>query len=404
MYLKYNLRGVVGKDLNEKEIRRFAKNIVSYIYVNKHKPCVVIGKDNRVTSDYILNFLNSILLKSGIEVSVLGTTSTPEVAYLTKKFKYTLGIMITASHNSYEYNGFKCFNVLGEMVDIDKQVIRKVRLVNYKKLIDAKTFKEVYLRELKNKLNPNNIKCIFDCANGTMVDIVRKIFPRNQIIGNNTSGEDINQSCGSQCLDRLINMCKKYKKIGFAFDGDGDRVIAIDENGSVVDGDKIIYILATQKLGFGDKVVGTQISSLGLEISLRRLGVSLIRERVGAKYVARRIKKENVILGGETCGHIFLSSAISDGVAIVIELLNILNRTGLTFEQLLSGYKQTFKLTKDFKVDNLIECDEYEKIDNNVRVVVRRSGTEDVVRVFVEGENIDAVKLKFEEVVKSIAS
>lgn len=399
MQSKYNLRGIVGKDLNEKEIKKFAKNIIGYIYENKCKPYIIIGKDNRVSSDYIFNLINSVLLKYGVETNFVGVATTPELAYLTKKFKFSLGVMITASHNSYEYNGFKCFNNTGEMIDIYNKDIKRCK-IEYKKIVDIGKFTELYIRELKNKLNTNKLKCVFDCANGVMLDIVRKVFPRQQIIGRDASGKYVNDCCGSQYLDNIISICKKYKKIGFAFDGDGDRVVAIDECGQIIDGDKILYILATQKLGFGDRVVGTQISSLGLEISLRRLGVLLIREKVGAKYVAKRMKKENVILGGETCGHIFLSSTISDGIVTAIELINILNRTGFTFTELLSGYKSMYRITKDVSIDNIKNVREIEDMDKGVRVIVRKSGTENLLRILVEGESEDLVKAKLEEVLK----
>jgi phosphoglucosamine mutase len=402
MLLKYNLRGVVGEDFGEKEIRFFATYVISYIYTNKYNPSIIIAKDNRVSSDYILNLLDSILLQNGIEVNIVGISTTPELIYLTKKFKFSLGIMITASHNSCEYNGFKCFNSNGEMLDIQKQGIKHYRKKTYGRVVDVGKYKELYLRYLKNELNSNNIKCVFDCANGACVDVVRKIFPRQQIINVDKTGRLINHNCGSEHLENIIAICKKNKKIGFAFDGDGDRVIAIDEKGEVIDGDKILYILASQKLGFGDKVIGTQISSLGLEISLRRLGVCLARENVGAKYVARRMKKECALLGGESCGHIFLAKCESDGIAIVIELLNILNRTGLSFSQLLSGYKQMYKLMKSIDIDKVKNCKELELTDKECRLVVRRSATENVVRVFVEGEAKGVVEARMNDVVQRL--
>ncbi|MBQ7798503.1 MAG: hypothetical protein IJ371_05210 [Clostridia bacterium] len=402
MQLKYNVRGVVGKDIGEKEIKYFGKCIINYIYHNKYTPSIIIGKDNRVTSDYILNLLNSVLLKNGIEVNVVGVVTTPELRFLTKKFQFSLGVMITASHNSKEFNGFKCFDSCGDMVDIHKQNIKTYKVKRYEKVVDISKFKELYLRELKNRLNANKIKCVFDCANGASVEVVRKVFSKHQIIGCDTSGHYINDDYGSQCLDNVRTICKKYKKIGFAFDGDADRVVAIDERGEVIDGDKILYILATQKLGFGDKVVGTSVSSLGLEISLRRLGVNLIREKVGAKYVARRMKQENIILGGEGCGHIFSSSSVSDGVAVAIELINILERTGLNFGQLLTGYKQMYSLTKDIDINKVNDIVEFEYNDKEVRVVVRKSETEQVLRVFVEGESKDIVENKINNLIQEL--
>ena len=400
----YNLRGIVGKDLTDKEIKNFAKCVVEYIYLNKLNPSIIIAKDNRLSGDYILSVINQVLLLKGIEVNLIGVATTPQLCYLTKKFKFGLGIMITASHNTKEYNGFKCFDSCGESVDIYKQKVKTYKTKKYTKIKDASRFKELYLHDLKSRLNSNKIKCVFDCANGAMVEVVRKLFPRNQIIGHDCSGEYINDNYGSQHLENIKLICKRSKKIGFAFDGDGDRVVAIDENGEEVNGDKIIYILATQKLGFGDMVVGNRLSSLGLEISLRRLGVSLIRERVGAKYVARRMKKEGISLGGENCGHIFMDGVLSDGIAVAIELINILNRTGLKFCEILSGYKNMHQLSKDIAMIDVSNFVEFEKIDKGARIVVRNSGTENVVRVFVEGEDKGVVEDKLKETINLLTA
>ena len=401
---RYCLRGVVGKDLNERAIRKFAKQVVSYIYANKLQPSIIIGKDNRVSSDYVLGVVESVLLAKGVTVYAIDISTTPELVYLTKKFKFSLGIMITASHNSYEYNGLKCFSSFGEIVEIHNLEIKNYKTKDYGKIVNIGKYKELYLRELKNQLNPNDIRCVFDCANGASVDVVRKIFTKQQIIGNETSGKYINNECGSENLDTIKAVCRRSKKIGFAFDGDADRVVAIDCNGNIVDGDKILYILATQQLGFGDKVIGTQISGLGLEISLRSLGVGLIREKVGTKYVSDRMRKENIKLGGESCGHIFLDkSSTSDGVRVAIELLNILNRTGQTFEQLLSGYKELHSLSKSLNIEESKAGIEFEQTCKDMRVVVRKSETEPKVRVFVEGVDRELVRCKFERLVQELS-
>ena len=402
MLSKYNFRGIVGVDLKENDVKQFAKKVVRYIYSNNLPRTIIMAKDNRESGDYLLSVASAVFTSCGIEVGWLGVATTPMLVYLTSRFKFGLGVMVTASHNPKEYNGFKVFNSCGEGVDVCDLDICCRALKKYTKIVDVGKLKEVYWRELKNGLNPNKIKCVFDCANGASVEIIRKVFPRHQMIGSDTSGKCINDNYGTQDLRNIQAVCKRYKKIGFAFDGDGDRVIAIDENGKVIDGDKILYILAMQNLGFGDRVVGTKLTSLGLEVSLRRLGVSLIRERVGAKYVARRMSAENIILGGESCGHIFLGYRVNDAVRTVIELLNILNRTGMTFEQLLSGYKQMFGLSKDINVEDVKKFNEIEKFNNDVRVVVRKSGTENVVRVFVEGESENKVKDKMQQVLKQI--
>ncbi|MFQ6723745.1 MAG: hypothetical protein ACLRFE_00220, partial [Clostridia bacterium] len=259
------------------------------------------------------------------------------------------------------------------------------------------------VHDLKRKLNYNSIKCFFDCANGASVDVVRNVFTGQEIIGDEATGRYINDGCGAICLEKLKKLCKKNKKIGFAFDGDADRVVAIDEYGEVIDGDMILYILATQMIGYGDRVVGTQISSMALENSLKDLGIKLIKEKVGAKFVGEKMIKEKILLGGERCGHIFLNKFYSDGVAIAIELLNILNRTKMSFVELLKGYKNTFICNENLEVGDIC-ISNYESINNGIRVVVRKSNTESVLRILVEGEDELGVKEKINEIKNSFGA
>jgi len=399
---RYNFRGIIGEDLTAKEIRKFGKNIINYIYSNNYPKLVIIGKDNRESSDYILSVLQSELLSRGINVYTMGIVTTPELIFFTKKFKFNLGIMITASHNPYNYNGIKCFDMFGKMIDVETKDIKKLPPKNYVKAVDISKFKELYITELKNRLNLNRTNCIFDCGNGSSVDVVRKVFSKQRIIGTDTTGKYINNRNGSQDLEQLKTLCKKDKKIGFAFDGDGDRVIAIDSDGNVVDGDKIIYILASQYLSIGDRVVGTKVSSLALEKSLKNIGVNLIRGEVGAKYIERKMKKENIALGGESCGHIFTPTIDSDGVSIAIELLNILNRTNKTFQQLLKDYHKTYKYTKDFEIEKVDKVSECEQFLDNIQIIVRKSATEPKVRVYVEATDKLLAETKFEHIIEDI--
>ena len=395
---RYNFRGVVGIDLTENKIKQYAKGVVNYIYSNNYAHTIIVGKDNRESSDYVLSVVKTILLSSGINVFELGVVSTPQLVYFTKKFRFNVGLMVTASHNQAECNGLKCFDIFGQMIDIEDNKIA-IKRNKYKKQIDISKFKELYIRQLKNQLREKHIDCIFDCANGATVDVVRNVFCHQQIIGNDTTGRFINDGFGSENINSLAIICKRKSKVGFAFDGDGDRVIAVDENGQVVDGDKILYILSKCYLKSGDKVVGTQMSSLALEKSLKRNGIQLIREKVGAKYISRRIRQENCILGGESCGHIFTPTAENDGVRTAIELLNILNMADTTLTGLLKGYVKTYQFVKNISINSAIKVDDYIKSDNNMRIVVRKSGTEDAVRIYVEGIDKELTQQKFKQVI-----
>lgn len=396
---RYNFRGIVGVDLTENKIKQYAKGVANYIYSNKFAPTIIVGKDNRESSDYVLSVVKSVLLSSGISVCEIGVVSTPQLVNMTKRFNFDIGLMITASHNEPQYNGLKCFDISGQMIDIEECSTR-IKRNRYVKQIDIEKFKELYIRKLKNQLHENKIDCIFDCANGATIDIVRNIFPHHRIIGNDTTGKYINIGVGSENIDTLSTICKKNKKIGFAFDGDGDRVVAVDECGKVIDGDKILYILAQFYLKAGDKVIGTQISSIALEKSLENIGIKLLREKVGAKYVARRIRQENAILGGESCGHIFTPTSQSDGVRIAIEVLNILNMSGKTFEELLKGYIKTYTFVKNININQSLKVAEYVETTNDMMIVIRKSATEDKLRIYVEGSDEVLVQQKFEQVVK----
>lgn len=398
----YNLRGIVGKEFTCRDVKIFAKNIIQYINKNNITRSVVIGKDNRVSGDYVLSVLQSVLLENGISAYVLGIATTPELVYITKRFNFSVGIMVTASHNTWQYNGIKYYNNSGKYFDL--KIFEYVTTLNangYQKVFDIGNLKEVYIRSLKEKLNANKYRCIFDCANGAIVDVIRKVFPKHIIIGTDMSGKYINEDNGTQCLDNIIAICKHQKKIGFAFDGDGDRVIAIDIDGSLIDGDKILYIIATHQLTKGNSVIGTDVSSMALEKALAKKGIKLERSRVGSINVVNKMTDRNCALAGERCGHIFMNSlTISDGVLVAIELLNILNRTNMSFKELLNDYKDTYYIEKNIYTD--ADVKEYIQESENVRVVVRKSETEPLVRIVVESDKRDIAGRQMKTILKSL--
>lgn len=398
---KYNLRGVVGKTLTEQDIRNFAKKIVSYIYNNRLTPQIVIGKDNRISSDYISSVIKTELIKSGINVYHIGTITTPGLVYITKQFKFSVGVMITASHNSYEYNGLKWFDRNGYSINFQKYKNASIKKI-YTKVIDGRKFKDIYVKNLKQRLNSVDFACIFDCANGASTEIVREVFKYCKIIGTEISGKYINNGFGTENIDTIRTYCKRNKKIGFAFDGDADRVVAVDSDGEIVDGDKILYILASQKLGKGEKVVGTNISSMALEQALNKIGIQLIRTNVGSIYVSNKMKELNIKLGAEPCGHVFNDLEYSDGVAVAIELINILNRTGQTFKQLLKDYVDTYKFCKDITLECCEDVEDFDVYENDTHVVIRKSLTENKLRIFVESFDKSKAEQKFNEIVNSL--
>lgn len=386
----YSLRGIVGKELTEKVINKFAGNAINYIYEKDLNKAIIVGCDNRLSSDYINNLLQSKIVKSGIKVLSAGECSMPELVYLTRNFRAGLGIMITASHNSSEYNGFKCFDCYGEGLDITDVGYKRVRRkVDFERVIDISRYKELYFRDLKNSLTKNDIKCVFDCSNGSTRDVVRKLFKKSKIINTSSYNKLSAWKYDDDNLDGLIGLCKKNKCIGFNFSSDGSRVKVISSRGEVLDGDKIVYILASQFLYKGETVVGTSDSSIALELSLRRLGIKFVRETVGIDNICNRIKRCKYVLGGESCGHIVIDKiGVSDGVYTAILILNILNRTGLGLEDLLIHYKKMYTSSKNILLKDVVnlEFDSLNMSTSRLRIIVRKSKTEPMVRIVIEGE------------------
>lgn len=401
------IRGVVNKDISNKLIKKVAHAIVRYFkYLNKR--ILLIGNDSRKSSDYIISLLQSVLLKNGIEIHNLGVCSSPCLAYTTKKFNYSLGLMISASHNPHEYNGFKFFNTNGEKVDdefelkfeelMDKKPLKNSYL--FASLYNVENLKHDYINNLK-KLIKFNLPCIFDCANGSTSYICKQLFPKQEKINISPNGNNINLNAGSTHLEMLRELCIKNQKTGFAFDGDGDRVHIIDKDGSIISGDEILYILSTFFQKSGDCIVGTIYTNSTLEECLKRRNITLKRSDVGDKKVYKLMSECNSILGGEDSGHIILKQYMNtgDGVLIAIIIANILQFAKKSLKDILSGYTPTYQSRKNIKINNNFKIDdklksiitEYEK--QGARIIIRPSGTEPVIRLFAESKNPQIITL-----------
>lgn len=398
------IRGIAGKDLKNQMIRKIAKAIVRYYDKHKLKRVLLVGNDSRISSDYILSSLESILLSHGIQTHNLGIISSPGLAYLTREFNYPLGLMLSASHNPSEYNGIKFFNSVGEKVDdnfeeefeylMDKKI--KLNKINFTSRKNVENLKENYINYLK-KLKNFNISCIFDCSNGATSKIIEKIFTNTQIINHNPDGININENAGCTHIEKLQKLCIKNHKIGFAFDGDGDRIHIVSETGEILNGDKILYILSKFFLHKNDTIVGTIYTNGGLEKSLKTINIRLIRSYVGDKNVYNDMIKNDSYIGGEESGHIILRQYMNtgDGILTAIIIGNILKLSGLSLNELLSDYNEYYqarsniKTRTDFTIPeeakNIIK--ELEK--SGTKIIIRPSGTEPVIRLFVEDKNIE---------------
>lgn len=396
------IRGIVGKDLNKSIISKIAKAIVRYYDKHKLKRVLLVGNDSRISSDYILSTIEAVLLKHGIQTHNIGITSSPCLAYLTREFKYPLGLMLSASHNPSEYNGIKFFNSFGEKVDdifeeefeylMDKN--SQIKTINYTNRKNVEKLKENYINYLK-KIKKFNFQCIFDCANGGTCEIIKKIFTNSQIINHHPNGTNINNNAGCTHIENLQKLCIKNKKIGFAFDGDGDRIHIVSESGEIINGDKILYILSKFFLRKNDSIVGTIYTNSGLEESLKLFNIHLIRAYVGDKNVYNEMIKNNSVIGGEESGHIIIRQYLNtgDGILTAIIIGNILNSSNRSLKELLSDYTEfhqtraNIKTNTNFSISEEIKnkINELEKL--GTRIIIRPSGTEPVIRLFVEDKN-----------------
>ncbi len=406
------------------------EEIVRFFSDNNFKR-ILVGFDTRESSPKIAcHFLKMCSIYS-IDCVSAGYTSTPMLSFLTKKMDFEMGIMITASHNPYRYNGLKFFNGSGEKVDRDFEKImekslklKKSEREYFRECKDLKflferspDFKalyyqylgETFLQNLKNFFEKKVV--YFDCANGSLSTIIGDLFGekyRTRIFFSGFDGKNINEGCGATHPDVI---CGKIREddvdFGVAFDGDGDRVVVCDGE-RIYSGDELLYIFATYLKEKGrlknDLVCGTILSGLGLEISLKRKGISLLRSDVGDRNVYYLMKERDGVLGGEESGHIILREFLptGDGLASFLFLCEILNETDLKISDLLDGYEKSstvkfnisYKLKKDVnRIYGVGELKNFLKsvFGNDFRLIVRYSGTEPFLRIVVEAKGVDEV-------------
>lgn len=435
-------------------IRRIANTELSPILVYKvakagayvlskhsdHTPTILIGRDTRISGTLIESAMVAGFLSYGANVKLLGVCSTPSVAYLTKKLNADASVVISASHNTYEFNGVKYFSNKGmkipdeieeEIEDImDSDKLEELTAKNDK--IGVSEYKEEYIEEYINfiegifkqditKNNNSNFKVGIDVANGATYKIAERIFKDlgidYEIINNNPNGTNINQNCGSTHLESLKKLVvEKNLDLGIAYDGDGDRCLAVDELGNEIDGDIFLSIISKYLKERNelkkDTVVATVMSNLGLNKYASSNGIELKQTKVGDRYVLEEMLKEGYNLGGEQSGHIiFLDyNPTGDGVLTSLMLIKILleKKSKLSelskiikiYPQVLVNAKvaseKKFDYDKDPEIKSAIEKLEKE-FEGNGRVLIRTSGTEPLVRVMIEGENQEYINKKATE-------
>ena len=377
-------RGEANKDLTVEHAYKVGRYIGWYFGRNKDHAQVVIGKDTR-RSSYMLEYaLVAGLTASGADVSLMHVTTTPSVAYITRTDGFDCGIMISASHNPYYDNGIKV---------LDYSVGRN-RYLGYLMSIPTRAFK--------------NIRVGLDCANGASSNLAKSVFDalgaKTYVIHSEPDGLNINTNCGSTHIESLQELVKsKGLDIGFAYDGDADRCLAVDEFGRVIDGDLILYVCGKYLKEHGelsnDTIVTTVMSNLGLYKALDKEGIKYEKTAVGDKYVNENMVKNGHCIGGEQSGHIIFSkhATTGDGILTSLKIMEAVIESKKTLAQLVEPvtiYPQLMKnvyvrdkkeAQNDVEVQKVIKEVE-DKLGDEGRVLVRESGTEPVVRVMVEAD------------------
>jgi phosphoglucosamine mutase len=382
---------------------------------------ILIGKDTRVSGYMLESALESGLSAAGVDIRFLGPMPTPAIAYLTRTSRARAGIVISASHNPYDDNGIKFFSAQGAKLPdeveaaIEDEMQKPLRTVDNAKLGKARRYQDAggrYIEFCKStfphRLNLEGLHIVIDCANGAAYDVAPKVFAelgaKVTAIANQPDGFNINLDCGSTHPEQLQRTVRLLNAdLGIAFDGDADRVVMVDRNGDKLDGDQILFILATARKAGGQLrggVVGTLMTNLGLEQALKALSIPFRRANVGDRYVMAELLQQGWELGGETSGHVICLDKTTTGDAIIaaLEVLAVMRQTGQGLAELAAGmqvFPQTminvrmsrrFDLKSSAPVQQALKAVEQELAADG-RVVLRASGTEPVVRVMIEGRD-----------------
>ncbi len=387
---------------------------------------VVIGKDTRISGYMLESVLESGLAAAGADVSLIGPMPTPAIAYLTRTLHADAGVVISASHNPYFDNGIKFFDhngtKLGDEVEleIEAQLDEKMACVDSEhlgkatRLTDAAgRYIEFCKATVQRGFSLRGMRIVLDCANGATYHVAPRVFEELGadviVFGASPDGININDGCGSTDPELLQAKVREFRAdVGIAFDGDGDRVVMIDDKGNLLDGDELIYVIAKhrhEKGLLGGGVVGTVMSNLGLEKALGALDVPFERAKVGDRYVTELLHKNGWSLGGEASGHILCLDLTSTGDAIVAALQALVPvvETGRGISELTAGMNKLPQVMINVKVPDpaaVVACDslqtaiqkQTDKLADRARILVRPSGTEPLLRVMVEGEDETEVR------------
>lgn len=427
------VRGLAGRKLDAFLAMKLAMAAGIYFRESAKTNKILVGKDTRRSGYMIENALVSGLTAVGYNVIQIGPMPTPAIAFLTEDMRCDAGIMISASHNPFEDNGIKFFNAHGDKLGEEAERAIEAIFFDLDKLMEArKTGREIgsskriddvigrYIVQLKNSfptdLTLNGVRVVLDTANGAAYKVAPTVFEELGadviVINNKPNGYNINDNCGAMHPETLSEKVRQYRAdVGFAFDGDADRLVVVDETGRQVDGDKLIgalalYLKKCDRL-VNDCVVATVMSNQGFEDFLTQNGIRLIRSNVGDKYVLEEMKKNGCVLGGEQSGHVIFSeyAKTGDGLVTALQTMALILRSGKKASEVLDPFDLYPQLLCNVKVAEKKPLEKIkglkelvEKIEaEGLRTLIRYSGTENKLRLLLEGKDSKVIQRRMEE-------
>lgn len=398
---------------------------------------ILVGKDTRISGYMFESALQSGLIAAGVNVGLLGPMPTPAIAYLTRTFRAQAGIVISASHNPFDDNGIKFFGGDGYKLadDVEKQIesfmdqplltSTSSQLGRAHRIADAAgRYIEFCKGTLPTGFTLNGLKIVVDCANGATYhvapDVLSELGANVIAVSDKPNGLNINDNCGSTHLQPLARkVLEEGADMGIAFDGDGDRVLMVNHKGDVVDGDEILYIIAKHRLERGkgcDGVVGTLMSNYGLEMAFKNLGIPFTRAKVGDRYVMEAMRANDWIIGGENSGHIICQdqTTTGDGLVAALQVLRAIAHSGKSLADLGADMHKLPQVMINVRIARKQPVDDKPEVKAAItaaeaelagrgRVLLRPSGTEPVIRVMVEGEEVEQVQRLAENIAETVA-
>ncbi len=389
---------------------------------NKKKPIVVLGKDTRLSGYILESALQAGLNAAGVYVHLLGPLPTPAIAHLTRALHASLGIVISASHNPYYDNGIKFFSSEGKKLPdevqeaINQELEKELKIedtANLGKSVRVKDANGRYIEFCKSTFpyhfDLSNLKIVVDCANGAAYNVGPAVFKElgAKIVAlyNDPDGLNINEQCGSTHPEKLQKaVVHHHADLGIAFDGDADRVVLVDQHGQLVDGDSILYILATQASHKPAGIVGTVMSNMALELALEKAQVPFVRASVGDRYVLQALDEKGWVIGGEPSGHILTldKSTTGDAIIAALQVLTVMVEQKKALHELVADFHLLPNVLVNVRLETMFDpyavpalVAEFEKAEAQLkgrgRLLIRKSGTEPVIRVMVEGDDLQEV-------------